>query len=95
MAAPAARLSPQRTSRKLSRIAYVAAALAFSSAALSLFWRLGRTWLLDTRRWLDREAGAHPLGGALLLGGGAILTKVVAASLALALVRPWGGRLRA
>ncbi len=46
-----------------SRAAYVAAALALASSAVSLFWTVGGTWLLDNRGWLDREAGAHAVGG--------------------------------
>ena len=38
----------RRTPRSSSGAAYAAAVLAFASAAVTIFWTLGWTWLLDT-----------------------------------------------
>jgi hypothetical protein len=77
----------------LRRAAYVAVALAFASAAVSLFWTLGGTCLLDTLGGsIERLARSRSIG-ALLLGAAATLVKALAGFLALALVRPWGLRI--
>jgi hypothetical protein len=75
--------------------AYVAAGLAFAYAAVSAYWALGGTALLDTvgggLERLAREGGA---AGAVL-GGGTVLLKVAGGVVALALVRPFGARVPA
>jgi hypothetical protein len=76
------------------RAAYVAVTLAFASAVVSLFWTLGGTCLLDTVGGsIERLARSRSIG-ALLLGAAATLVKALAGFLALALVRPWGVRIR-
>lgn len=72
--------------------AYAAAALAFAYAAVSFYWGLGGTALLDTVggeiERLTRSGGA----AAFALAWGAGVVKVLGGVLALALVRPWGRR---
>jgi Protein of unknown function (DUF3995) len=68
--------------------ALVAASLAFASAAVSLYWLLGGTGLLDTVggeiEELARERSAAALAGL----GATVLAKAAAGALALALLRP-------
>ena len=75
------------------RLAYAAATLAFASAAVSLFWTLGGTLLLDTVGGAIEELARERSPGALALGAVTVLVKVVAGLLALALVQPRGARL--
>lgn len=75
------------------RLAYLASALAIASAAASVFWTLGGTWLLDTVGGSIEELARTRSPSALALGTAASLAKVGAALLALALVRPWGRHL--
>jgi len=67
--------------------AVLAAVLALASAATTAYWTLGGTALLDTvggsLESLARDGG----GAAVLLGGAVVLAKLVAAGLALALLR--------
>jgi len=72
--------------------AYAAAVLAFASAAVSLYWTLGGTRLLDTVGGSLEDLARERSGGALLLGIVVVLVKAVGGVLALALVRPWGAR---
>jgi hypothetical protein len=79
----------------MRRAAYVAVTLAFASAAVSLCWTCGGTWLLDTVGGsIERLARSRSIG-ALLLGAAATLVKALAGFLALGLVRPCGVRVRA
>ncbi len=87
-------MQPGTTSFDGRWLAGGAAALAFASAAVSLFWTLGGTLLLDTLGGeLEDMVRARSLGG-LALGAAAILLKVTAGLLALALLQPRHGRLR-
>ena len=72
------------------RAAYLASGLAIASAAVSLFWTLGGTWLLDTLGGSIEALARTRSPGALALGMATSLAKIGAALLALALVRPWG-----
>jgi Protein of unknown function (DUF3995) len=70
--------------------AYAAAALAFASAAVSAYWTLGGTALLDALGGTFERLARDRSAAALALGILVILVKVGAGLLALALVRPWG-----
>jgi hypothetical protein len=70
--------------------AYAAAALALASAAVSLFWTLGGTLLLDTVGGAIEDLARERTVGAIALGLAAAAVKVVAGVHALALARPWG-----
>ena len=72
------------------RAAYLASGLAIASAAVSMFWTLGGTWLLDTLGGSIEALARTRSPGALALGMATSLAKIGAALLALALVRPWG-----
>jgi Protein of unknown function (DUF3995) len=72
--------------------AYAAAALAFGSAAVSLYWTLGGTVLLDTLGGTLEDLARKRSGAALALGILVVLVKVVGGLLALALVPMWGAR---
>jgi Protein of unknown function (DUF3995) len=73
--------------------AYTAAALAFVSAAVSVYWTLGGTALLDTLGGTFERLARDRSEAALALGIAVILVKVAGGMLALALVRPWGARI--
>jgi hypothetical protein len=92
---PAERPTGKCRQSPLRCAAYLAAALAFASAAVSLFWTLGGTLLLDTVGGSIENLARTRSASALLLGGGAAVAKVLAGLLALALVRSWGTRIRA
>jgi hypothetical protein len=81
--------------RPLSRAwpGYAAAVLAFASAAVTLYWTLGGTRLLDTVGGSLEDLARDRSGGALALGIVVVLVKAVGGLLALALVRPWGARI--
>lgn len=83
------------TSRALRRTcpAYAATALAFTSAAVSVYWTLGGTGLLDTLGGTFERLARDRSAAALTLGVVVIVVKVGVGLLALALVRPWGARL--
>jgi hypothetical protein len=74
--------------------AVLAAVLALASAVTTAYWTLGGTALLDTvggqLESLAREGG----GAAVLLGGAVVVAKLVAAVLALALLRRPGRAVR-
>lgn len=72
---------------------YVAAALALASAAVSLYWTLGGTWLLDTVGGVFEDLARKRSGGAVALGGLVVAVKLLGGALALALARRWGARL--
>jgi hypothetical protein len=72
--------------------AYAAAALAFASAAGTLYWTLGGTALLDALGGTFERLARDRSTAALALGIGVVAVKAVGGLLALALVRPWGGR---
>jgi|1186.fasta_scaffold69117_2 hypothetical protein len=81
--------------RRARRAARLAAGLAFASAALSLYWTAGGTWLLDTVGGAIEDLARERSPAALALGAAAVLLKVAAGVLALALVHlPGGGRRR-
>jgi hypothetical protein len=70
--------------------AAAAALLAVASAAVSAYWALGGTALLDTVGGAMESLARERTAGALLLGGAVVGAKLVAAVLALALLRrPW------
>lgn len=69
-----------------SRVAaYSAAGLAFASAAISIFWTLGGTLLLDTVGGAIEDLARERSLPAITLGTTAALFKVAAGTLALAL----------
>src|SRR4051812_22056424 len=74
------------------RAAVAAAGLAFASAAVSLYWSLGGTALLDTVGGPIEDLARDRSLGAVALGLAAVALKVVAGVLALAL--PGRGRRR-
>ena len=74
--------------------ARIAAALAFASAAVTLFWTLGGTALLDTVGGRFEELARDRSAGALLLGVAVVLAKAAAGLLALSLVHPRMARSR-
>jgi Protein of unknown function (DUF3995) len=61
---------------------------------VSVYWTLGRTALLDTLGGKFERLARDRSAAALALGIVVILVKVAGGLLALALVRPWGARLR-
>jgi glucan phosphoethanolaminetransferase (alkaline phosphatase superfamily) len=73
--------------------AYTAAILALASAAVSLYWTLGGTALLDALGGTFERLAGDRSAAALALGIVVVLVKVAGALLALALVRPWGPRI--
>ena len=75
-------------SRRASLPAHLAAALAFASAAVTLFWTLGVTFPLDTVGGPFEELARERSAGAFLLGTVVVLGKVAAGLLALSLVHP-------
>ena len=68
-------------------LARLAAALAFASAAVTLYWTLGGVALLDTVGGRFGELARDRSAGALLLGVVVVAAKVAAGVLALALLR--------
>ena len=89
-AVPAApRISPGRAVTG-TLAAYAAAIIAFAYAAVSLYWTVGGSLLLDT---VGGKAGAIAADGgvpAVLLGLTATVLKTGGGLLALALIRRWG-----
>jgi hypothetical protein len=81
------------TSADVRRPAYAAAGLAFASAAVSLFWTVGGTWLLDTVGGAIEDLARDRSAPAIALGIVTIMLKATAGVLALALARPWGSHL--
>jgi hypothetical protein len=67
------------------RAASIAAALAFASAAVSLYWSLGGTALLDTVGGAIEDLARDRSHGGIALGLTAVAIKVFAGVLALAL----------
>jgi Protein of unknown function (DUF3995) len=67
----------------------VAAALAFASAAVSLYWTAGGTWLLDTVGGSIEELARERSTGAVAAGVVVVLAKVAVGLLALRLDRHW------
>lgn len=74
----------------MRRLAYLASALAIASAAVSVFWTVGGTWLLDTVGGSIEKLARTRSPSALALGTATSLAKIGAGLLVLALVRPWG-----
>src|SRR5829696_2692862 len=72
-----------------NRPAFLAAALAFASTAVTLYWLAGGTWLLDTVGGEIEALARERSAGTFALGGGAALLKAAAGLLALALVHPF------
>ena len=70
--------------------AYAAAVLAFASAAVSAYWTLGGTVLLDTVGGTIERLARERSAPAILLGIVVVLVKVAGGLLALAMVQPWG-----
>jgi Protein of unknown function (DUF3995) len=73
--------------------AYAAAGLAFASAAVSLYWTLGGTLLLDTVGGAFEDLARQRAWTAIALGILVVVVKAVGGLLALALVQPWGARI--
>jgi hypothetical protein len=73
--------------------AYAAAALAFASAGVTLFWTLGGTLLLDTVGGAFEDLARRRTVGAVALGTAVVLLKAAAGALALWLVRSESRRL--
>ena len=72
----------------MARVAAVLAALlALASAGTTAYWTLGGTALLDTVGGSLESLARAGGGAAVLLGGAVVLAKLVAAVLALALLR--------
>jgi len=67
--------------------AWVAAGLAFASAAVSAYWTLGGGFLLDTVGGAIEDLARDRSAGALALGATTVLLKVLAGALAIALAR--------
>ena len=67
--------------------AWTAAALAVASAAVTAWWLAGGTALLDTVGGELESLARDRSPAALLLGAGVVVAKLVAAALALALLR--------
>jgi Protein of unknown function (DUF3995) len=84
---------PPTTSADVRRPAYAAAGLAFASAAVSLFWTVGGTWLLDTVGGAVADLARDRSAPAIALGIVTTMLKAAAGMLALALARPRGTRL--
>jgi hypothetical protein len=76
--------------RLTARAATVAAALAFASAGVSLFWTLGGTWLLDTVGGAMQDLARERSLAAIALGVAVVALKGAAGVLALALRRDRG-----
>ncbi len=70
---------------------YAACALAFPYLLLKVYWSLGGTHGFVQADALNRYFGGP--WGAFLAGWGTVIAAVAGAVAALALVRPWGGRL--
>lgn len=70
--------------------AYIAAVLAFGSAAVSLYWTLGGTVLLDTVGGTFEDLARERSSQSIVLGMLVVLVKGAGGLLALALVQPWG-----
>ena len=78
------------------RWAHTAALLAFASAAVTLYWTLGGTALLDTVGGEFEELARDRSAGAIALGTATVAAKIAAGALAVALTRPrprWVARL--
>jgi hypothetical protein len=73
--------------------AYGAAALAFASAAVTLYWTVGGTLLLDTVGGAFERLARERSAGAFALATVVIALKLLAGLLALALAREPGPRL--
>jgi hypothetical protein len=80
-------LMPPRSTRVP---AFVAAVLAFGSAAVSLYWTLGGTVLLDTVGGTFEDLARERSPQSIVLGMLVVLIKVADGMLALALIQPWG-----
>lgn len=74
----------------MRRVAYLASALAIASAAVSVFWTFGGTWLLDTVGGSIEKLARTRSPSTVALGTATSVAKLGAGLLALALVRPWG-----
>lgn len=77
--------------RRGERAAYAAAALAFASAAVSLYWALGGTALLDTVGGAIEELARERSAGAVALISVTVVAKLLGGGLALELA--WRRRL--
>jgi Protein of unknown function (DUF3995) len=84
-------MPPMRSVRVPAR---AAAALAFASAAVSAYWTLGGTFLLDTVGGAIEDLARERSVGSIALGTATVLLKVAAGALALALLRLPGDGLR-
>jgi Protein of unknown function (DUF3995) len=74
------------------RWAYLAAALALASAAVSLYWGVGGTALLATVGGEIEELARERSTATVVTLGVVVLAKLFGAALALSLVQPWGER---
>ena len=84
------RLGTRLLARAGTPAAYAAAVLAFTYAAVSLYWTLGGRLALDTVGGSVAHVARGGGAPAVLLGLTATVLKVAGGLLALALVRPWG-----
>ena len=85
---------PSSTPRTRRGPAYAAAALAWASAAVSLYWTLGGTRLLDTVGGAVEDLARERSAPAVALGAVTVLLKAGTGLLAVALAREHGGRWR-
>jgi hypothetical protein len=74
------------------RWAYLAAVLAVGSAAISLYWMLGGTGLLDTVGGEIEDLARERSAGTVAALGVAVVAKLLGAAIALSLVQRWGER---
>jgi hypothetical protein len=74
------------------RWAYLAAALALASAAVSLYWTVGGTALLDTVGGEIEELARERSSAAVAALGVVVIAKLLGAAVALSLVQRWGER---
>jgi len=69
--------------------ARAAAALAFASAAVSLFWTVGGTWLLDTLGGELERLARERAPGTVALGAAVVMLKAATGVAGLTLARAW------
>src|SRR6266496_651458 len=75
-------------SRSVRAAAYLAAGLAFASAAITAYWVFGGTALLDTLGGSVERLARDRSGAALALAAAVVVIKTVAGLLALLLLSP-------
>jgi hypothetical protein len=80
------------TGRPGAGAAWLAVGLGVLFAAVSAYWALGGTWLLDTVGGSLAEAGRRRDGGLIAVLWLTVVLKLVAAALGPAVVYRWGSR---